>query len=110
MLKKHSLTPSCSFSRHLFYYIIGGNCCKVAGWGQIADNGTYATENQEVGVPVFDLKTCGENHAKTFKAAGYNNYPKVSNYTFCAGADGRDSCFVSCQALACTVNMIFNAA
>ena len=105
-MKKNSLTPSCSFSRHLFHYIIGGNCCKVAGWGQIADNETYATELQEVGVPVFDLKTCRENHIKTFESTGSNIYPKVTNDTFCAGADGRDSCFVSYQSLACTTKAL----
>ena len=107
---KQTRLKGLSFSRHLFHHIIGGNCCKVAGWGQIADNETYATELQEVGVPVFDLKTCRENHIKTFESAGSNIYPKVTNDTFCAGADGRDSCFVSYQALACTMNMIFNAA
>ena len=91
----------------------GETCCKLAGWGRI-DDGSNAVELQEVGVPIMDLNTCANNHALTCledKAKDNNiNCGIVTNDTFCAGADGRDSCFVSYQALACTVNMIFNAA
>ena len=75
----------------------GETCCKLAGWGQI-DNGSNAVELQEVGVPIFDLNTCANNHVITCleeKAKdNRTNCGIVTSDTFCAGKGGKDSCFV----------------
>ena len=79
---------------------VKGSCCKLAGWGLIED-GTLPEELQEVGVPIVDLITCANSHAKDCtdiktKRDPTFNCPIISSDTFCAvGKDEKDSCTVS---------------
>ena len=80
-------------SKNLSDYIVDGNCCKVAGWGQM-ENYANANKLQEVGLPIFDLNTCANNYRKYCKEKKVCGI--VTSDAFCAGGgeDKKDSCFV----------------
>ena len=65
-----------------------GSFCKTAGWGKIANNRTVATTLREVYVPVVELKSCVKNYKDNDQRA------ILTNQTFCAGLEGKDSCQV----------------
>ena len=62
--------------------------CRVAGWGQMNDLDEFPEHLLEVEIPIMDLEKCKANYEREPRYEGM-----VTDFNFCAGRRGKDSCF-----------------
>ena len=66
--------------------LLAGSKCMIAGWGKTEYGYPHAL--QQVKIPIMNKARCKRNYS--FKYAGM-----ITDVNFCAGEEGKDSCFVS---------------
>ena len=66
-------------------FSLTGKRCRVAGWGRMNEE-DYPEHLLEVEVPIMDLEKCKANYDPEYEGM-------VTDFNFCAGRKGKDSCF-----------------
>ena len=70
---------------------LGGERCKVAGWGDVNNKGTYPALLRMVSVPIKSIRIC----QKRYQELKHSNAKVNIGMNICAGRSGKDSCTVS---------------
>ena len=69
-------------------FSLAGKRCRVAGWGQMNDLDEFPEHLLEVEIPIMELEKCKANYEREPRYEGM-----VTDFNFCAGRKGKDSCF-----------------
>ena len=80
-----------------WYYakFLGGDKCKVAGWGDMNNFGNYPELLRMVSVPIKSIRICKKRYQELKNELWYVNADVNIEMNICAGRFGKDTCTIS---------------
>ena len=74
---------------------LGGDICRVAGWGDMNNKDNYPALLRMVSVPIKSLRICKKRYQELKHSLWYVNANVNKGMNICAGRFGKDTCTVS---------------